>query len=64
MKALELLGKIGDVGLFTDRTEVTITHQSTDDLKNKLREKLQKLKVVDVEDVQVKEINVDEELGL
>lgn len=66
MKALELLGKISDVGLFTDRTEVTITHQSTDDLKNRLREKLQKLKAVDteVEDVQVKEIDVSEELGL
>ena len=46
MRALELLGKISDVGLFTERTEVTITHQSTDDLKNALREKLQRLKTV------------------
>ena len=44
MRALELLGKITDVGLFTERTEVTITHQSTEDLKNALREKLQRLK--------------------
>ena len=44
MRALELLGKISDVGLFTERTEVTITHQSTDELKNALREKLQRLK--------------------
>lgn len=43
IRALELLGKISDVGLFTDRTEVTITHQTTDDLKAKLREKLTKL---------------------
>ena len=44
MRALELLGKISDVGLFTERSEVTVTHQSTDDLKNMLREKLNRLK--------------------
>lgn len=49
MRALELLGKITDVGLFTERSEVTITHQSTDDLKNALREKLQRLKRVEDE---------------
>lgn len=43
IRALELLGKISDVGLFTDRTEVTITHQTTEDLKEKLRAKLTKL---------------------
>lgn len=64
LKALELLGKISDVGLFTDRTEVTITHQSTDDLKSKLREKLQKLRTVDVEVQDVTENSVSEELGL
>jgi hypothetical protein len=46
MRALELLGKITDVGLFTERSEVTITHQSTDDLKNSLKEKLSRLKSV------------------
>ena len=46
MRAPELLGKISDVGLFTERSEITITHQSTDDLKNALREKLQRLKSV------------------
>ena len=43
LRALELLGKISDVGLFTDRTEVTITHQSTDDLRKKLRAKFDRL---------------------
>ena len=43
MRALELLGKISDVGLFTEKSEVTITHQTTDDLKEKLRGKLAKL---------------------
>ena len=43
IRALELLGKISDVGLFAEKSEVTITHQSTDDLRNKLRDKLEKL---------------------
>ena len=40
---MELLGKISDVGLFAEKSEVTITHQSTDDLRAKLRAKLEKL---------------------
>lgn len=43
MKALELLGKISDVGLFTERTEITVNNRSTVDLENTLREKLKRL---------------------
>lgn len=43
MRALELLGKISDVGLFAEKSEVTVTHQSTEDLRDKLRDKLEKL---------------------
>lgn len=43
LKALELLGKISDVGLFSEKTEVTITHQTNDEIKSKLRAKLEKL---------------------
>ena len=43
IRALELLGKISDVGLFAEKSEVTVTHQSTEDLRNKLRSKLEKL---------------------
>jgi|TARA_R110000796_G_scaffold4752_1_gene18125 hypothetical protein len=43
VRALELLGKISDVGLFSEKSEVTVTHQSTDDLRDKLRSKLAKL---------------------
>lgn len=46
IRALELLGKITDVGLFTERSEVTVTHQTTDDIRERLREKLQQLKDV------------------
>jgi len=69
IRALELMGKISDVGLFTDRTEVTITHQTTDELRLKLRAKLQRLVNTPViQDAEVilegDIIDVDAELGL
>jgi hypothetical protein len=69
IRALELLGKISDVGLFTERSEVVITARSTEELKQTLRDKFNKLRqkmdVVDVETVKpVETINLDEELGI
>lgn len=43
VKALELLGKVSDVGLFTEKQEITITHQTSDDLRQRLRRKLEKM---------------------
>jgi hypothetical protein len=37
LRALELLGKISDVSLFAEKTEVTVTHRSTDELRDALR---------------------------
>jgi len=70
IRALELLGKVSDVGLFTEKTEITITHQTTDDLKDRLRRKLTKLvnpEPENVEDAVIingDEIDLDAELGL
>lgn len=44
LRALELLGKTEDVGLFVKKEEIIHTHQSSDDLTNKIREKLNVLK--------------------
>ena len=68
MRAIELLGKISDVGLFTEKSEVTITHQTTDDLKEKLRIKLAKLvnpppPIEDAILVPNEDMDVDEEFG-
>jgi len=64
---LELLGKISDVGLFAEKSEVTVTHQSTDDLRAKLRSKLEKLvEPVEIEDAVVIEnqtLDLKEALG-
>jgi hypothetical protein len=73
IRALELLGKVSDVGLFAEKSEVTITHQSSDDLRAKLRGKLEKLVnppedieeavVIDAEPIDVEaELGTDEEI--
>jgi|TARA_R110000796_G_scaffold173562_1_gene290530 hypothetical protein len=69
IRALELLGKVSDVGLFSEKSEVTITHQSTDDLRARLRQKLEKLvnPPQEFEDAVIIDgdiIDVDAELGL
>ncbi len=52
LKAVEMIGKIADVGLFAERTEITITHKTTEDLENELMGVLK-----DYIDVDAKEIN-------
>ena len=68
MRAIELLGKISDVGLFTEKSEVTITHQTTDDIKEKLRIKLAKLvnpqpEIEDAKIIDADVIDTDKEFG-
>ena len=68
MRAIELMGKISDVGLFTEKSEVTITHQTTDDLKEKLRSKLAKLvnpepEVEDATIIEARTLDTNEEFG-
>lgn len=43
IKALEMLGKISDVGLFTEKTEITMRHRPTEELEQMLRERLAKV---------------------
>ena len=40
LKALELLGKITEIGMFTDRQQVTITTQSTQEIEEELEKTL------------------------
>lgn len=60
IRALELLGKITDVGLFTERSEVTITHRSKEELVVSLREKIQRLRASQ----DVIDVDIDRTLGL
>lgn len=69
LKAIELLGKLSDVGAFTDKSEVTVTHRSSDDLKAAIEQKLHRLlngNVIDVTPVSADpELrDIEKELGL
>lgn len=57
LKAVEMIGKIADVGLFAERTEITITHKTTEDLENELMGVLKDY--IDVDATEIKE-EVDE----
>jgi predicted transcriptional regulator len=75
LKAAELIGKAGD--LFTDKAEITITHKSSDELKDALRQRIQLLMQmhenrpktmtekamgeIDVVDVKAKEVKNDDQ---
>jgi hypothetical protein len=68
MRALELLGKIGDVGLFIERTEITVKHKTTIELQSSIKERITRLlqaksereKQQEVTDVQPKAVSLRE----
>ena len=61
IKALELLGKIGDVGLFAEKIEVTIQQKRTEEIDALLREKLERFaqKLPQIQDVPEEDIKVE-----
>jgi hypothetical protein len=80
LKALELLGKMSDVGAFTERLEINVTHRTTEELQAELASKLSSYMddIIDVESRQlqpseerylngapaIQVIDLDEELGM
>lgn len=71
MKALENLGKISSVGLFSEKLEVTVTHRSVDDIEKELARTLEmymgeaeEVKPTELDQIKsIGDINLDEELG-
>lgn len=66
LKALELLGKVTEVALFTERVEVKKTELSDNELEQRIKDKLAKMaQIVDVTDVtevkELKELEVSRE---
>jgi len=51
IKALELLGKHSDIGLFTERSEITINHTTSESLEKSIKERVKRLLNADVTDV-------------
>jgi hypothetical protein len=64
LKALELLGKMSDVGAFTEKSELVITHKTADELKEAIKEKISRLLHSDVIDVESFSDGLEEELKL
>lgn len=68
MKALENLGRIGGVGLFSDKIEVNVTHRTVDDIERELAKTLD-MYMGQIEEVKpekpksIGDIDIDEELG-
>jgi hypothetical protein len=51
LKALELLGKHSDIGLFTERSEITVHHTTSTALESSIKERIKRLLNSDVTDV-------------
>ena len=51
IKALELLGKHSDIGLFTERSEITIHHTTSTALENSIKERVKRLLGTDTVDI-------------
>lgn len=65
LRALELLGKMSDIGAFTEKSEITITHKTSDDLRKAIEDKLKRLLLVNTANVEdAKVTKAEEELGL
>ena len=64
LKALELLGKHSDIGIFTERSEITINYKNPEDLENAIKERVKRLLNAEVVDVTPLNVDLDEELGV
>jgi len=64
LKALELLGKHSDIGLFTERSEITINHKTSSDLEEAIKERVKRLLNANIVDVTPITDNLDLELGV
>lgn len=64
LRALELLGKMSDIGAFTEKSEITVTHKTSDDLKKAIEDKLKRLLLVNTSNVEDVKSKTEEELGI
>jgi hypothetical protein len=62
LKALELLGKHSDIGLFTERSEITVHHTTSESLENSIKERVKRLLNAEVVDISPID-DLDEQLG-
>ena len=58
LKALELLGKHSDIGIFTERSEITVNYKDPEALENQIKERVKRLLNASV----VSEVSISESL--
>jgi len=64
LRALELLGKMSDIGAFTEKSEITVTHKTSDDLRKAIEDKLRRMLLLNTANAQDVRPKAEEELGL
>lgn len=64
LKAIELLGKHSDIGLFTERSEINVNYTSPESLENAIKERVKRLLNADIIDMKPLGMDLDEELGV
>jgi hypothetical protein len=64
LKAIELLGKHSDIGLFTERSEITVNYKSPEALENAIKERVKRLLNAEVIEMPTTGVDLDEELGV
>lgn len=62
IKATEMLGKISDVGLFSEKTEITVTYNNVTDLDEAIKDKIRKMMKMHAVDATPVTIDVEAEL--
>jgi len=62
IKATELLGKVSDVGLFTEKTEITVTYNSVNDIDNAIKDKIRKMMRLHAQEVTTIDLDIKQEL--
>jgi hypothetical protein len=60
LKALELLGKHSDIGIFTERSEITVNYRNPEELEKAIKERVKNLLNATV----VETISLDDQLGV
>jgi hypothetical protein len=58
------LGKHSDIGIFTERSEITINYKNAEDLEQAIKERVKRLLNADIIDVTPIGADLDDQLGV
>ena len=61
IKATEMLGKISDVGLFSEKTEITVTYNNVEDIDEAIKDKIRKMMKLNAIDVPTVDLDMRKE---